>query len=109
MKNYGNENFDFCLKLLKFLGGGIQFGVRKTMAVIHVSPFIFKKPGSGVYGRHLDNIIVNNLGTVKVLKMILAYKCSERNRTRENFCCHQKVVTMATKATLCLILLIDLL
>ena len=32
MKNYGHEHFYFCLKWLKFVGRGVQFGVRKTVA-----------------------------------------------------------------------------
>ena len=31
MKNKGYEHFYFCLKWLKFVGGGVQFGVRKTI------------------------------------------------------------------------------
>ena len=32
MKNKGYEHFYFCLKWLKFVGGGAQSGVKKTIA-----------------------------------------------------------------------------
>ena len=44
--------------------------------------------------RRFDHMIVNNSGIMNALKM----RCSERNSTCKNLCCHEKVATMATNA-----------
>ena len=46
MKNKGYEHFCFCLKWLKFAGGGegVQFGLEKQLLAIKV-PFHINKPG----------------------------------------------------------------
>ena len=42
----------------------------------------------GIMG-HFDSIFVNNFG---IVKMGLVYKCSERQRTSKNFCCHETIL-----------------